>query len=247
MRRLPLLCLAALVAVFFPACIKVEQDIWIHDDGSGRMLMKMGVSKAMLEMAASMGDGEENPLDVKEIEEEMKNDPNVKSYTIREEEDDTHEYIIIDAQVKDVTKLEDPGAALGEEMGGGGGGGDEPDMAITKTPDGNYKLSMPLADAADPEAAAGAAMFAQMLEGSGITVRVHADPVSHNGEVVDGAVVWEYSMTDILTGKAKNIEGVFKPGAPAGWLFWAVFGGVIAAAAAAFVVVRSQAPKPTFG
>lgn len=251
-----------LAALITPSCIDFEQDIWLAEDGGGRILIKVGISKKALSMAGGLGalsggGGEDSfNIDVEELRKTLEDDPNVKSFDVREEETETHQLVIADVEVEDLTKLDNvqsPG--LMAEPGATGEG----DFSITRTDAGTYKLAMKLAapgedagadsgedDSAGIAAAAIEAAAAQLIGDAAITLRVHADAVSHNGVEEDGAIVWRSPLTALMKGNAFDAQGEFEPPvAGAGrseMTFWIVLASVIAVAAILFFVFRAQRP-----
>ena len=245
------LCIAT--ALLLSSCIEVEQDIWIGEDGGGKAILKMGISKAMLEMAAGFGGGENDaadPFKIDELKRKLEANPNVISSKVSEDENEKFKYVIVDVDVKDITKVADlqegmlpdgPGPAGGPDTGG--------DLEITRTDKGTYKFSAEFEAPGGAEAAMGAEMMKGMIGDAKMVLRVHAKPVSsdaHNGTADGGAVVWEIPLVDVLAGKAKSIEGEFKPGGMpggGGLTLWLVIGVVIALAAVLFFIFQAQKPK----
>lgn len=262
--------LACVAALFLASCINVEQDIWINEDGSGRVVVDMGISKQAEEMMQGFGEGLAEGLteglggdaadaqppgdlfDTEEMQLEIRKSEHVKSAKVTSKTDDKYTHIIYDIELKDITKLGEVQGLISEggPMGGDSGPMSDGDFSLTKLPNGNYKLSAkmgeePPAGEEAPNAMA-IGMMKSMVGDAAFTISVHAKPVKHNGIVEDGAVVWTSPLADIMGGKILNIEAEFAPGGSAGgssMALWITLAAIVAVAAVVFFLLQSQKPK----
>ena len=147
------LWLAGLTIVFLiSGCLKMEQEITLNKDGSGRIKIVYGMSeqtisqmKAMAEMAKQMAP-EEGELttpkdelfqfDAAKIKEEFKGlkEKGITLKSVKTEKKDGWQYIDMVVAFKDISKLEDI-----PEMGNS-------PLTITKDAQGNYVISSGMSD-----------------------------------------------------------------------------------------------------
>ena len=143
--------LTGIAALLLASCVDVEQDIWINEDGSGRIVLKKGFSKEMTQMmdglgqslgeglSEGLGDGvgegvgdqvasAVDPFNLDEVEKKLKANPNVSSVKLTKEKGEEFTYMVADVELKDITKvheimdlLADEGPMPGSEGEGEGG------------------------------------------------------------------------------------------------------------------------------
>lgn len=210
---------ASVLALALASCINVEQDIWINEDGSGRVKMDMGVSKQMMEMVKGLGEGAEgaDPFDTAEQKKKLEANPNVKSVKVETKEGEKFTHFIYDIELKDITKLDEVQDGLFEDGPvGGGGEGPESDLKIVKLDNGNYHISAKLEGDTPPAGEGGPdeaalAMMKQMFGDSAFTIRVHGPPVKHNGKLEGDAASWSLPLVDLATGETLEVDAEVKP------------------------------------
>ena len=233
----------ALLTLLITGCIDVKQDIWINEDGSGKLVFDVGLSKqfkAMMDLQKGFGDlegfeeeGDEGAAPEKpeaipfgqapeEVIKELKKIKHVTSAEFKESSDGKYERTIYTIELSDITKIKEvmKSSSLGsgiEELGGEEGLSENNDFSLIKTESGTFELNAIMEgnkeENADPtEAAFAASMMKEMFGDAGMTIRVHAPAVSHNGKEKDGAIVWTMLLADLAGGKSLEAKGEFKGG-----------------------------------
>jgi len=241
----------ALFALVVTSCIDVKQDIWINEDGSGKLVFDVGLSKqfkAMMDLQKGFGDIEglggleeendegeddEGPgpedlesipfaQDPEEVIKELKKSKHVTSAEFKEASDGKYERTIYTIELSDITKIKEvmESSSLGsgiEELGGEEGLSENNDFSLTKTESGTFELKAIMEgnkeETTDPtEAAFAAAMMKEMFGDAGMTIRVHAPAVKHNGKEQGGAIVWTMLLAELASGKSLEAKGEFKGG-----------------------------------
>ncbi|MFP6872998.1 MAG: hypothetical protein VCA55_05750, partial [Verrucomicrobiales bacterium] len=199
--------LSATGALLLTSCIDVKQDIWINADGSGRLILDMGISKQALEMLNSLSQlggedaGEGNPLtqDPEKTASDLRKSEYVTDVKWAEKEDEKYKRQIYTVEISDITRIgeimeENPLSSSLQELAGdnaiAAAEGDE--FSIEKTASGTYKLSaVSKGQQQEDQDPIQALMMKQMFGDAKLTVRVHAPAISHNGEKQeDGSILW---------------------------------------------------------
>jgi len=222
-------------------CIDVKQDIWINKDGSGKFVFDVGLSKqfkAMMDLQKGFGeleeleDGEEDDNGLNEIPfsespekviEDLKKNKFVTEAEFEEAVDAKYDRTIYTIQLSDITKIKDvlSSSSLGaaaRELGGDNNLEENNDFELKKTDSGTYELSVSLKGneedkPEDPqEAEFAATMMKQMFGDAGMTLRVNAPAVTHNGKEEDASIVWTMLLADLAAGGNLEAKGEFKPG-----------------------------------
>ncbi len=237
-----------LFALLVTGCIDVKQDIWINEDGSGKLVFDVGLSKqfkAMMDLEKGFGglgelegleeggdkgkdaepeDQESIPFSQapEDVIKELKKSKHVTSAEFKEVSDGKYERTIYTITLSDITKIKEvmKSSSLGsgiEELGGEEGLSENNDFTLKKTESGTFELNALMEgnkeEDADPtEAAFAATMMKEMFGDAGMTIRVHAPAVSHNGKEQDGAIVWTVLLADLAAGKSLEAKGEFKGG-----------------------------------
>ena len=203
-------------ALLLTSCIDVKQDIWIHADGGGKLILDMGISKQALEMMENLSqlggeDAEEgNPLtqDPAETAANLKKSEFVTDVQWQEKEDEKYKRQIYTVEISDITKVgevleENPLSSSLQELAGDSVPTSEDDeFSIEKTEAGTYKLSaVSKGQAEEEQDPIQALMMKQMFGDAKLTVRVHAPAISHNGEAQeDGSILWALPLADVSAG-----------------------------------------------
>ncbi|HEX5750804.1 MAG TPA: hypothetical protein VFZ09_31560 [Archangium sp.] len=99
--------LAPLVLLTLTGCFDLLQEIWILPDGSGRVVLDVGLPRSFLDLARTQGKDplEEMRADAKATEAELKNDPDVTKFEFREYEENGQQHLVYDLTVRDATRL----------------------------------------------------------------------------------------------------------------------------------------------
>ena len=231
----------ATILLTLTGCIDVKQDIWINEDGSGKFVFDVGISKQMKAMMEGFGAGLEGlggddpdveieganeiPFsdDPEKIIAEFKASEFVTSAEFKEAKDAKYDRTIYTIELSDITKLKEVMESTSlnsaaDQLGGDGKLDEDNDFGITKTETGTYKIDVTMKGneeeaPEDPqEAAFAAAMMKQMFGDAGMTLRVNAPAVSHNGKEEGDAVVWTVPLADLASGGGLDAKGEFKPG-----------------------------------
>ena len=157
-----------------------------------------------------------------EVIKELKKIKHVTSAEFKESSDGKYERTIYTIELSDITKIKEvmESSSLGsgiEELGGEEGLSENNDFSLIKTESGTFELNAIMEgnkeENADPtEAAFAASMMKEMFGDAGMTIRVHAPAVSHNGKEKDGAIVWTMLLADLAGGKSLEAKGEFKGG-----------------------------------
>ena len=213
-RILTILCTAT--ALLLTSCIDVKQDIWIHADGGGKLILDMGISKQALDMMKNLSqlggeDAEEdNPLtqSPEKTAANLKKSEFVTDVQWEEKEDEKYKRQIYTVEISDITKVgevleENPlSGSLKELAGDNVPTSDEDEFVIEKTEAGTYKLSaISKGQGEEEQDPIQALMMKQMFGDAKLTVHVHAKAISHNGkEQEDGSILWALPLGETLSG-----------------------------------------------
>jgi hypothetical protein len=228
----------ALLAFLVTGCIDLKQDIWINEDGSGKLVFDVGLTKqfkAMMDLGGGFGDLEaetENGEDSdsnqfwkspEKVIEKLKESKHVIDAEFKELSDSKFERVIYTIELSDITKInqvmESSSLSSGVEELGGDASSENNDLSITKTESGTFKLNAFMEgnkeESVDP-AGDEFGMMQKMFEDSGMSIRVHAPAVSHNGKKKGGAVLWKITLADMAAGKSLIANGEFRGGKSSG-------------------------------
>jgi hypothetical protein len=208
--------LGAAGALLLTSCIDVKQDIWIHADGGGKLILDMGISKQALEMMKNLSqlggeDAEEgNPLtqDPEKTAANLKKSEFVTDVQWEEKEDEKYKRQIYTVEISDITKVgevleENPLSNSLQELAGDNiATSEEDEFIIEKTETGTYKLSaVSKGQSEEEQDPIQALMMKQMLGDAKLTVQVHAKAINHNGkEQEDGSILWALPLGETLAG-----------------------------------------------
>lgn len=232
--------LVFLVAASSAGCLELTQEIWVNDDGSGRLLLDISVPEALMAYAADSEEG--NPFAtewaqydrVKAHPEEI---PNLRSLDHSEYVEGEFHHFVIEIEVDDATQLPETLAAV-QALGAEEEAGSEEtadiaspsDMRLEALGDGRMLFVQSLVsessaagDAVETDAssedmeAANQAMMASMFAGKFFTVRLHAPRImSANGSVDSDAQAteWKIPMADLMSERApQELRAEFEIGA----------------------------------
>jgi hypothetical protein len=225
-RILTTLCSA--IALLLTSCIDVKQDIWIHADGGGKLILDMGISKQALEMINNLSQlggedaAEDNPLtqSPEKTAANLKKSKFVTDVQWEEKEDEKYKRQIYTVEISDITKVgevleENPlSNSLQELAGDNVPTSEEDEFIIEKTENGTYKLrAISKGQQEEEQDPIQALMMKQMFGDAKLTVHVHAKAISHNGkEQEDGSILWALPLGDTLAGF--SFQGEFEAPKP---------------------------------
>ena len=219
-RRRASAALAALIALLVSGCIDMETEIWIHEDGSGLLVLDLGISKKMEELRISLAENGSD-RDLEGQARELEAHEAIRSASIEHRTEGEFSRHFYRLELTDITRTSEVmslALASGPLSGGQGEGSDlEVDLDIAKTSSGTYRLTG-LVRNNDPEnpeedkaGAFAAEMMKEMLGDAGLTFRLHSHAESHNGEEVDGAVQWSILFADLAMGRELVMAAEFRP------------------------------------
>jgi hypothetical protein len=202
-------------------CLELTQEVWVNEDGSGRMRLDIALPQGLMEMATE-ADGA-NPLaENMEEYEKLKADPgqipNLRSVDQSEYVEGEFHHFVIEIEVDDVTALPETMAQLQKRTSLDEEQAEKADelasqheMRLERIGHDRMVFVQTLVDdsgAADASApdmeemdAAGKAFLASMFAGKHFTVRLHAPKVtSTNGTVDEGArtTEWKIPLTELM-------------------------------------------------
>lgn len=206
-------CTLAAMALGVCACMDVEEDLWIHADGSGRVKIRMEVSsemQALIEATAAEG---KDPFDSAATKKKLEADTNVKSVKVAEKDAPDSKSVSYDLELKDITKLDALQKIIFEDRGGSEAG--DATFSIIRTESGSFNISANLkSDPPEDEALPAEdaqQMMKQLFGDAAFTFRVHGPPQKHNGKLNKGAAEWRIPLTDLAIGKSLKIEAEITP------------------------------------
>ncbi|MCH2026769.1 MAG: hypothetical protein MK172_13610, partial [Verrucomicrobiales bacterium] len=227
--------LTVTITLLMTGCIDLKQDIWINEDGSGKLVFDIGLTKqfkAMMDMGNAFEgldleseDGAEpektqtNPFgDPEKTIVELEQSEHVTSAHYKEKSDGKFERTIYTIELSDITKIGElmSSSSLGEgvnELGGEKDSSDE--LSVKKTESGTFVVTAVMEGDKEEGIDAGGdefGMMQEMFKDAGMTIRVHAPAVSHNGKKKRGAIVWNMTLADLSAGKRLEVNGEFRGG-----------------------------------
>ena len=215
-------------------CIDLKQDIWINEDGSGKFVFNVGLTKqfkAMMDLGNGFenleieGTESENPESIQlwkspeKVIKRLKTSNYVTNADFKLSSDDKFERTIFSIELSDITKINEvmSSSSLSSMVGSldGETSSENNELRITKTESGTFKLNAIIEgdkeESIDPRGDE-FRMMQKMFKDSGMTLRVHAPAVSHNGKKKGGAIVWKNSLADLAAGNNLEAKGEFRGG-----------------------------------
>jgi len=213
-RRLLTLALLLASCTLLSGCFEFKQEFWIDPDGSGRVLMDIGIQQ--------MGDanqggrkqgGSEFEKKMQEARERLSQDPNIKSVKMSQETRDRMLHTVFDIECKDLTKFNESmreNVKKSAPAGQAGQAQDSMSPVIEKLPNGDYAFRMSLEREQKKPASnqqmnrLAEQMVERMFAGRFWIVALHAPKiVETNGQVsaTSNLVEWKFPMTQIASEK----------------------------------------------
>jgi hypothetical protein len=233
--------LASLALLSLTGCFDLLEEIWFLPDGSARVVFDVGLPKPLLDAARLKG---EDPLEqfrreAKATEEELKKDPDVKSFAFRDHEEGGQHHLVYDLTVSDPTRLNELHQRALERMNSSGNQEKKAGLNFRIEKQGftgryvfvqqlgEPKEGAPGAEAQQqPQAGLDSAMkglgkqLAQtMLGNHHFIVRVHGPSIEEtNGTLNEqkDTVEWKHSLVDLAepSGEGKEMRAVVQAGLP---------------------------------
>jgi hypothetical protein len=213
-RRLLTLALLLASCTLLSGCFEFKQEFWINPDGSGRVLMDIGIQQ--------MGDanqggrkqgGSEFEKKMQEARERLSQDPNIKSVKMLQETRDRMLHTVFDIECKDLTKFNESmreNVKKSTPTGQAGQAQDSMTPVIEKLPNGDYAFRMSLERGQKKPASnqqinrLAEQMVERMFAGRFWIVTLHAPKIAEtNGQVnaTSNLVEWKLPMTQIASEK----------------------------------------------
>jgi hypothetical protein len=205
-------------------CFEMRQEYWINADGSGRVLMDIGVVKIDAGKGAAAPQGEsELEKNMREANERFSREPNVKSAKLSQEDRDGMRHLVLDVECRDITKFNETmrerarqarqSAAAQAPAGSQAGSADDSmTPVIEKLPNGDYAFRMSLergrGNKSKPNPATdrlARQWVEKIFAGRYFTILLHAPKVSEsNGQINATAnlVEWKMPMTQFASDEA---------------------------------------------
>ncbi|WPB76205.1 hypothetical protein KYC5002_45360 [Archangium violaceum] len=257
--------LAPLVLLTLTGCFDLLQEIWILPDGSGRVVLDVGLPKTFLDLARTQG---KDPLegmraDARAAEAELKKDPDVTKFEFREYEENGQQHLVYDLTVKDATRLGELQKRAMElsstvKQAKQGKGKADLTFQIESRGFGEYVFVQRFGEAknapgstdgaSDPtERAAkdfGMQMARTLMGNHFYVVRVHGQSISETTGTLNekkDTVEWKYNLVDLLdeAGKGGELRAVVQA-APPLWLWPVVLGVPLLVLVLAVMAARRQ-------
>jgi hypothetical protein len=238
--------LAPLVLLTLTGCFDLLQEVWLLPDGSGRVVVDVALPKPLLDLARAQGKDplEELRAEARATEADLKKDPDVTKFELREYEQDGQQHLVYDLTVRDATRLGElqkramEHSAAAKQQGQAG-----PSFRIERRGFGEYifiqRFGEPKEQPDTPNGAKnpmeqaardfGTQMARALLGNHFYVVRVHGQSISEtNGTLNEkkDTVEWKYSLADLVNEaqQGKELHAVVRAGTPL-WL-WPVMLGV---------------------
>lgn len=217
-RRLLTLALLIASCTLLSGCLEFRQEFWINPDGSGRVLMDIGIQQMGGNQGAKRQGPSEFEKNIQEAKERLSKDPNIKSVQMSRETRDGMLHTVFDLECHDLTKFNESMRESVKKSAHAGQAGQAQDSmapAIEKLPDGDYTFRMSLErgqkkSAPNPQIDRLAGQMAErMFVGRFWTVTLHAPKIAEtNGQVnaTSNLVEWKIPMAHIASEKAPYKE-----------------------------------------
>jgi hypothetical protein len=220
------IALALAFGMVCSACLELTQEIWVNEDGSGRVTYDIAVPEGVLAMATA--GSEEDPLAEArarwaELAEHPETVHNLRSFAADEYVEEDFHHFVMDLEVEDITLLPQTMDEVGDLIAVEDEEGTEDTDPLAQPADMRFerlaedrilfvqslRIEEPDSTAAvDPEMEeASRAFLASMFAGKYFVVRLHAaDVISSNGTLDDetGSLEWKIPMADFYGDEAPD-------------------------------------------
>lgn len=215
-RRFLALTLLLTSCALTSGCFEFRQEFWINPDGSGRVLMDIGIQQVGNPGVVGQKDGSSKfEKQMQEARERLSKDPNIKSVRMSQETREGMLHTVFDIECNDLTKLADSmrqTALAAAPEGKAGKSEDSVAPVIEKLPDGDYAFRVSLdrgqkkRTASNPQTGRFAEqMVEKMFAGRFWTTVLHAPKVVEtNGQLnaTSNLVEWKIPVAQLASDKA---------------------------------------------
>ncbi|HYO72476.1 MAG TPA: hypothetical protein VEU33_41035 [Archangium sp.] len=262
--------LAPLVLLTLTGCFDLLQEIWLLPDGSGRVVLDVGLPKSFLDLARTQGTDplEGLRVDARAAEAELTKDPDVTKFEFREYEENGQQHLVYDLTVRDATRLgelQKRAMELSSTARQAKQGKSKADLTfrIERRGFGEYVFVQRFGEpknAPGPQDGAndatermakdfGTQMARALLGNHFYVVRVHGQTIPEtNGTLNEkkDTVEWKYSLVDLVdaAGNGAELRAVVQA-APPLWLWPVVLGVPLLMLALAVMAARRQRNRRT--
>ena len=249
------LAIVLFVSLFFAGCFEILEEVWINNDGSGRIKIDIGISEAMMSMGTS--DSSANTFadldkDFQKTKEEVEKNPKIKRVDFKQYSDGGMKHFAFDVEVRDLSALNDfqkivysseKKDTAKEASAEQGMPLENSELTIEKQNGkivfvrriGQKPATEDTSTSAEGDSAGkafedmGKAMAGAMFGNFSYTVRLHADNISStNGKLDDQkkTVEWKIPLGELMTGKHRELRAEIVP-AGGNMVMWIVAALVI--------------------
>ncbi len=215
--RFAFICVALLS---FSGCIEYLEEIWINDDGSGKLKIDLGVAESFVSLGKNFGMQDSMQDMTKQYlkrKEELEQNPNVKKADFKEFTENGLHHFVFEIEVKDIFKVGELTKKLEMSQLDSQGQQDtsgKSEIKIEKLPNGNIqfvqifkgerKESTQTNDSSIvANDSVSQAMATAMFGDKGVTIRIHAPQIiSSNGKLDEQmkSVEWKIGLAELAKG-----------------------------------------------
>lgn len=196
-------CIFTLIVVLCSSCVEIEQEIWVYANGSGRVRVAFGISKAMYKVMnfKSQKDREEALKKDKDL---LEKNPNVAKAEVTEYEKKDLWFYSIDVQINDLSNTKQLQKDLQQIFSTKGKRpGRNTNIRVKKLDNGNYLFVYEF-EKKDEEISQFDKSINKLFAGKHFLFRLHAPHiVSSNGyrNREKNSVEWRFRMVDVVEQK----------------------------------------------
>jgi hypothetical protein len=238
-------------------CFSMTQEIWIHADGTGRVLLDVGFSDQLLAMGgqgAGGGPAAQLRAEMEKTKAEMAADPTVSAVETSERSEGGMRHFVMDVRLRSATGMKSVKGLAGPH----GEAARTNDVRVEELPNGHLlfagRYEVPpnpqldeLRNDEDPTAdAAMRGMMAGFFADKYFTVRLHAPRIVSANGTLDAerrTVEWKTPMVEVIAPGAVLPEMRAEIDMGRGrwmWIAGGVAAGLLAVGGAAFGIVRAR-------
>ena len=208
-----------LALLFLAGCLDLTEEIRLNGDGSGRLMIDLGVSEKVNALATLAGNKSPMPFNEEDLRKALEDSENIESFTISTRQSNGMAHTVLDAVVRDFTR---PLPSL--RRSGTAGQGTEEAVApftVRRLDNRNLRFVHKLSPLLAPEAGQATNLLAGLaLSNRYLSVRLYGNIVSSNGTIAEDqrSVSWKIPLSQLLAGTTviNQLEAEVSPPAFAG-------------------------------